>query len=560
MDDGDRLLVRAVRLSGPWAGILAVAGLATAGAELLLPAAIGHTIDAALAGSNTGPARWLAASIALVVLIAAGEALVDLATGTAAARATARLRHLLIDRVLTLNLRAADRFRTGDLVSRLVAQTGDAGKAGPAAVSALIVFVPAAGSLVALALIDPWLAVTFVVGLLLLGALLRRYVSDLADTATRYQRTQSEIASRLVEALTGARTIATAGTADREIHRVLEPLPALAGHGARTWDSAGRATARGAVVAPLMQLAVVAVGGLALAAGRLTPGALIAALQYATLGAGLGAAVTDLGALARSRAGSRRAAEILAAPGFDHGTGDLPPGPGRLDLRAVTVRHGDTVVLDRVDLTVEGRATLAVVGPSGAGKSTLAAVAGRLIDPDDGDVALDGVPLRRLRRDVLRRAVGYAFAKPVLVGHTVADVITLGGDAASAPAAARAAQVAAVVDRLPERYATKLADAPLSGGEEQRLGLARALRAERLLVLDDATSSLDTVTEYQVSQVLTGPADRRTRLVVTHRPATAARADLVAWLDRGRLRGCAPHAVLWADPEYRALFSVAGGS
>jgi ATP-binding cassette subfamily B protein len=113
-----------------------------------------------------------------------------------------------------------------------------------------------------------------------------------------------------------------------------------------------------------------------------------------------------------------------------------------------------------------------------------------------------------------------------------------------------------VVQRLPQGYHTPLAQAPLSGGETQRLGLARALRAGRLLILDDATSSLDTVTEHQISQALAGINGGRTRIVVTHRAATAARADLVAWLDGGRLLGCAPHHVLWRCSAYRALFAA----
>jgi ATP-binding cassette subfamily B protein len=125
-------------------------------------------------------------------------------------------------------------------------------------------------------------------------------------------------------------------------------------------------------------------------------------------------------------------------------------------------------------------------------------------------------------------------------------------------AAARAARIDAVIERLPDGYDTGLAGTPLSGGEIQRLGLARALGAGRVLVLDDATSSLDTVTEHEVGRALLDAADRRTRVVVTHRAGTAARADLVAWLDHGRVRGYAAHRELWAEPEYRALLAGAG--
>ena len=690
---GDRLLLRAARHGGGWTAGLAVAALTTAAANLLLPAALGAGVDAALA-SGDRPAAWLAIAVALIVLIAAADIMTGLAAGLGTARATARLRHTLVRHIFTLDFRAARQYPAGDLVTRLVSQAPDAAGAGAAMVLAGTALVPPLGSLVALTLIDPWLGATFVTGLLVLTFLLRAYVIDTADAATSYQRSQSDIAARLTEALVGARTIGAAGTVDQEIQRVLQPLPELGRHGRRTWAAIGLAAAQGVLVAPLLQIAVVAVGGVALSAGRLTPGALLAALQYVAIGAGLGHVVGVLGRVARSRAGCRRIAEILQANPQRYGEMALPAGPGRLDLRAVTVQHptggGQPPLLDGIDLAVPGGATVAVVGPSGAGKSTLAAISGRLLDPDAGEVLLDEIPLRQLRHDALRRAIGHAFARPVLVGDTVGAAIALGfspppdppgdvggraagfgflpppdppgddggraaefgfspppdppGDdvgtaaelgflrppgesgcgeglgvsgglgcggglgvsggsgsgggragaggpgfgsgavvalgcsgASGGPgsdsgialgggssrscwirAAARAARVDAVVDRLPAGYDTRLADTPLSGGELQRLGVARALGAERLLVLDDATSNLDTVTEYQVGQALVNAADPRTRLVITHRAGTAARADLVAWLDRGRVRGYAAHDVLWRDPGYRALFAGAG--
>lgn len=226
----------------------------------------------------------------------------------------------------------------------------------------------------------------------------------------------------------------------------------------------------------------------------------------------------------------------------------------------MTARRGDTVVLDRLDLTVPGGACVAVVGRSGAGKSVLAALAGRLADPDEGTVLLDGRPLTALRRAELREAVAYAFARPVLLGDTLAEAIAFGRGPlppARIRAAARAARADEFVSLLPGGYGTPPARAPLSGGEIQRLGLARAFAHHgRLLILDDATSSLDTVTEHHVARALLSAAGRRTRVVTTHRPTTAARADLVAWLDAGRLRALAPHADLWPLPEYRALFAA----
>jgi ATP-binding cassette subfamily B protein len=144
----------------------------------------------------------------------------------------------------------------------------------------------------------------------------------------------------------------------------------------------------------------------------------------------------------------------------------------------------------------------------------------------------------------------------VLVGDTIGDAIGLGAaDQEAVPEAAAAARADAFVRRLPAGYATRVEDTPLSGGERQRIGLARAFaQGERLLVLDDATSSLDTVTEHQVARALTAEPRGRTRLIVAHRLATAARADRVVWLENGRIRGQGEHHVLWQDADYRAVF------
>jgi ATP-binding cassette subfamily B protein len=219
------------------------------------------------------------------------------------------------------------------------------------------------------------------------------------------------------------------------------------------------------------------------------------------------------------------------------------------------VRAGGTPLLDRVDLDLPGGAAVAVVGRSGAGKSVLAAVAARLRDPDDGEIRLDGVALPELARTELRAAVGAAFDRPVLVGGTVGDAIGLGLDRPRVRAAARATHAHEFVSRLPQGYDTPLHLAPMSGGEAQRLGLARAWHTGRLLVLDDATSSLDMVTEMQISRTLTTDHGGRTRLIVTHRAATAARADIVVWLEAGRVRAVAPHDLLWREPDYRAVFA-----
>lgn len=550
MSESDRLLLAAAGRTWPWSCALGAVAAVQALAETLLPATLGQAVDAAVFGRG-GP-MWPALLASLVAVVAAGEVLVELVSGTSAAQATAWLRHRMVHHVLLLGARP--RLPAGEMAGRVVTGTADAGFGPSGGIRAVAAVLPPAGSLVALALIDPWLAVTFAAGLPVIGALLRAFVRDTSAIVARYLRTQGVIAARLVGALRGSRTIAAAGTAAQEERRILTTLPELAEHGHAIWRVQAGVAARGALAVPLLQVAVLAVAGLELSAGRISPGQLLAAVQYAGLGAGIGPVITHLGRLARARAGADRVVEVLSEPALPYGSAAAPPGDGRLEFRGVVVDG----VLDNVELVVPAGSAVAVVGRSGSGKSLLAALAGRLAEPDSGEVLLDGVPVRTLDRGELRRAVGYAFERPVLFGGTVDEAIAFGPVPASAGqvrAAARAASADAFIRRLPEGYGTPLADTPMSGGERQRIGLARAFaHPGRVLLLDDATSSLDTVTELQVGKALFGDLAGRTRLIVAHRAATAARADLVAWVDEGRIRAFGPHRRLWRDPAYRSIF------
>jgi ATP-binding cassette subfamily B protein len=548
------------RKGGGWLPVIGVTAVAGTVSTLALPVVLGRAVDAIVAGgtgvgTGTGTARWLALAAGLIAIGVLVD-LVDAFVATACvAGTTAWLRDRLVRHVLAIGPRRAARFDTGDLVSRVSSNAADAAHAGPSLVTAGTAVLPPIGSLVLLAYLDVWLAVAFLAGVGLVALVLRAFTKRTTEAVTGYQQVQGRIAARLAESLAGARTIAAAGTLETEQRRVLEPLPELRAKGLWTWRVLSRSVAQAAVVGPLVLVAVLAAGGIALVDGRITPGELLAASQYAVIGAGLGGLTGLFGRLARARAGARRIAEVLTIEPLPYGGCRLPAGPGRLELRSVTVRAGGAVLLDGVDLVVPGGATVAVVGHSGSGKSTLAALAARLRDPDAGQVLLDGVPLPWLRHDALRAAVGSAFERPVLVGATVADAIGLGLDLDLVTAAARATHAHEFVTRLPGGYHTPLAEAPMSGGEAQRLGLARAWNAQRLLVLDDATSSLDMVTEMQISRTLTNGAHREvSRLIVTHRLATAARADLVAWLDGGRLRAFGSHVLLWDIPGYRQVF------
>ncbi|MET7278013.1 ABC transporter ATP-binding protein [Kribbella sp. NPDC005582] len=536
-----------------WLPLIGLNALIGSAVTLALPTILGRSVDSIVAG--TGYTRWLIAAVAVITLGIVASLIDAFAGAACVAETTAWLRHRLVQQVVRGGPEGRRGFETGDLVTRVSANATDAAQAGPAAVTAIAAIAPPIGSLVLLALIDPWLAAAFFGGVVLVVLVLLAFARRTADVSLAYQETQGRIAARLSESLTGIRTIAAAGTTAREEQRILGLLPELHKQGVVTWRILARSGAQAAVVGPLVLVAVLAVGGLQLVAGRITAGELFAASQYAVLGAGLGTLTGVIGEIARAKAGVHRAAEVAAIPTVPHGSLTLPDGAGHLTFDHISVVADGNVLLNDVSFDLPGGMTVAVVGASGAGKSVLAAVAARLRDPSTGHVSLDGVPLQAVSRHALRRAVGCAFERPQLVGRTIGEAIA--PDAISPVrtlAAARATHAHDFVSRLPNGYFTSLRRAPMSGGERQRLGLARAWPANRLLVLDDATSSLDTATERQIGRTLTEDRQHRTRLIVTHRPATAARADLVVWLDHGQVRAVAPHADLWNNTSYREVF------
>ncbi|MEV8346028.1 ABC transporter ATP-binding protein [Streptomyces niveus] len=554
------LLLGAARHSAGRTTAVFLCSAASAGASLALPAVLGRTFDLLLRRSPDAD-PWLLACAAVIVAEVLLDAAVALLGGTTSARSAAWLRTRGVGRLLAAWPGHAARFPPGDVAVRLTANATEASTAPVSAATLGASLLAPVGAVVALFLIDPWTAVTFLAGLPVLLLVLRAFARGSSDSVASYQRAQADIATRLVEALAGSRTIAAAGTEARDRDRILAPLPELAAQGRRMWRIHGAAVAGSGVLMPLLTTAVLAVGGIRLASGDMSVGDLLAASRYAALAAGVGTAAGLLGSLIRSRSAARRTAELTALPAMTYGARTLPPeGRGTLELRGVSVRHEDRTVLAGVDLTIPGGTSVAVVGRSGAGKSTLAAVAGRLTEPDGGTVLLDGVPLGALRRDALRREVGHAFERPVLFGATLGEALAGGSPMPEerVRAAARAASADAFVRLLPHGYATPPQAAPLSGGELQRLGLARAFaRAGRLLVLDDATSSLDTVTERQVEAALARDVRHGTRLIVAHRLSSAARCDLVVWLEEGRVRATGPHEELWRSGEYRALFAPA---
>lgn len=558
---GSRLLRQGVRQAPVIAVALVVVTLGGVATTILTPSALAAAIDAATKGRELAHALvQLAVLIGISSTLNALDGLIGAYYGSSL---TAQLRHRLLGRALALGVPGQRRFPAGDLLSRLTANAGTPANFLPVLLSAGSTLLVALGAVVGLTLIDWRLAVAFLVGVPPAIALVQLFFAQAGNSFVRYQELLAAIMTRLLDALRGGRTIRASGTSQQETDRILQPLPELHNTGRQVWVAQGQVSWRLGLLAPMLQVLVLSVGGFALTAGDITAGQLVAAASYAGMALGAVGLLDALISLLSTQVGAGRVGEVLeaqpaVAPPLP--ATPVPQGPGQLELRDISVRIGERMILDQLGLSVPAGTSVAVVGRSGTGKSVLVSLVGRLLDPDEGEVLLDGVPVSRIVLAELRRTLTYAFERPALLGATVHDMIAYARPEASrteVAAAATIAQADRFIRLLPEGYDTPLARAPLSGGELQRLGLARAILVDaRVIVLDDATSSLDTATEVKVAQALGRVLAGRTSLVVAHRAATAARADQVAWLDAGRIRALAPHQVLWSDPDYRAVFAI----
>ncbi|MFJ1916337.1 ABC transporter ATP-binding protein [Streptomyces sp. NPDC088147] len=558
MRESDRLLAGTVsRDKGLFAAVAAL-HLFQSVAGLLLPLALSGAIDAVLGQTGNSVPFLLVCSLLVTMTVA--EIAVQITEARMRATATARLRHDTFSRIFRLGLSARSRFTPGDLLSRSLESTAEAGGAGPNLLNAAFAALTAFGGLVALFLIDWRLVLVFVLGVPAVWLLARMLIRRTTTLTGEYQRAHGELSDRFVDAVGGARTIRASATLDREVERVLRPLPRLRAAGTGFWEAQRRAGWYLSLLAPGLHIGVLATAGYGVVAGRLTPGQMLAAQLYLTYAMRLLSQVGIFAELGRARGSAERLQEVFAAPLPRQGDRPLPPGEGALTLRDITVRADDRRVLDRLTLDIPAGSTMAVVGASGSGKTTLALVAGAALPPDGGEVRLDGADLAETDRGEVRDAIAYAFERPHPLGDTVADLIGYGDRPVTATAvreAARAAHADGFISRLPRAYRTPVAELRLSGGELQRLGLARAVcRRARVVIFDDAMSSVDTATENEIGRAMDESLRGTTRIVVAHRITTAAGADLVAWLERGRVRAVGPHRTLLADPAYRAVFGA----
>ena len=524
------------------------------------PPLLGATLNSAMTEGSASALVWIVIGLLVVGIVV--ESLKQVVDFSSRYRAVRVLRGTLLTHLTRLGYRGQRRFNQGDLVNRLIDSTDRTARAASASTGVLTAVISSFGGLIGLFVIDWQVGLAFVLSVPAILYMTMRHLGTIVNLSGDAAAAQGEIATRMMDSIRGLRTIRASGTAEQEIDRALASSGQLRAISLRIWDGQRALVWQTAVIAPLLVIIVLVVAGYRLTIGQITAGEMFAAAAYVALAIGALQIFGSAKDIAETLAASRRLGELLDEPPLAPGSRELPEGRGELTFTGVGSRIGDRRILRDVTFVVPAGRTIALVGESGVGKSTLTAIAGGVLAPDEGVVTFDGVPIGEVRAESLRRAVVYAFERPVLLGETIADALRYGDDTvsdAALHAALRSTDADGFVARLPDRHETPVEGLRLSGGEVQRLGLARAAcREARVFVMDDALSSVDTSTEASISAALGHMSRGATRLLVAHRASTAARADQVIWLHGGTVGGIGTHAELLADPAYRAVFAVSG--
>ncbi len=550
-------LARHRALFTAWLLALAVSSTAT----LSLPVAVRHMIDNGFGGgSQINQAFGLLFVVAVVLALATAARFFFVSL--LGEKVVADLRGQLYAHLIGLDPAFHDRSRSGELVSRLSADSELLRSViGTTMSVALRSTVTVVGSLVMLFVTSPQLAVYSLVGIplavlpIVLGA--RRL-----EKASRASQDRVADANALAaETLGAVRTVQAYAREPYERGRFGQALAVAVATARRRIGAQALVTAAAIVLVFGAIVLVLWSGAHRVIEGTMSAGTLGQFVLYALIGGGsVGALAEVWNELQRAAGGMGRISELLqeqpaiAAPAAPVAL----PVPLRGEIRFEKVefhypQREDAPALHGFDLHVRPGETVALVGPSGAGKSTVLSMLLRFHDPQSGAVRIDGIDLRDADPALLRAQVALVPQQPVLFACSAMENIRYGRLDASdeeVRAAARAAEADGFIEALPQGYASELGErgARLSGGQQQRVAIARALLKDApVLLLDEATSALDAQSERAVQHALENLMRGRTTLVVAHRLATVLRADRIVVMDRGTIVAEGSHAELIAQ-------------
>ena len=549
----------------PHAGTLGIAFVAlviSAAINLVFPQVVRHLLDTAFFEGSATQLDRIAILLFALFAVQGGLNYVQVYTLTATAeRVIASLRLDLFAHLVRLSPGFFADRRVGELNSRLSADTAVLQSVMSHYLSEfsrqVLLLI---GGVTLLTLTHPRLTATTLVvvpiivgAAVLFGRLLRRASTGVQDRVAEAMGTAEEAFSqiRIVQSFTReAEETRRFGSHLGEVISAAVRRAKIRGvfFGAITF------TAFGGIVAVLWQ------GGHLVLAGDLTPGALVQFLLYAiTVAAAVGALASLFGNYQEAIGAARRVFELLATePEIAEPESPLSlahPVRGEVRVDNVSFRYRDELpfVLRQVSLHVTPGEVVALVGSSGAGKTTLSALIPRFWDVTEGRITLDGVDVRRIALGELRGAIGIVPQEPTLFSGSVHENIAFARPRATDEeirAAARAAHATEFIERLPLGYETRVGErgVKLSGGQRQRLAIARIfLKNPAVVILDEATSNLDSESERLVEEAMQELLRGRTTLIIAHRLSTVQRADRVVVLDHGRIVEEGTHAELLAS-------------
>ena len=472
-------------------------------------------------------------------------------------RIGADLRTTTFKHLQTLSLQYFGGKRTGDLMARIGAETDRINLFLSLHfldfLNDVLMIVMTACILIS---IDPWLAVTTLIPLPLILWLIHLVRDRLRFGFEKVDRSWSELTNVLADTIPGIRVVKAFAQENREVARFRETNDRYLGVN----DRINKVWAQFAPTVTFLTevgLLVVWIFGISqVASSAITVGVLAAFLAY------IARFYTRLDSMSRivsqtqqAAAGAKRIFDIL-----DH-VSSVPdaqrPVPldrmqGKIEIRNIGFRYGSRSVLKNVSLNIGAGEMIGLVGHSGSGKSSLVNLICRFYDVTEGGIRVDGVDIRSYSLNSYRRNIGLVLQEPFLFFGTIAENIAYGKPEASREeiiAAARAARAHDFILRLPQGYDSLVGERgqALSGGERQRISIARALLIDpRILILDEATSSVDTTTEMEIQEALDNLIQGRTTIAIAHRLSTLRKADRLVVLDRGAIVEIGNHEDLMA--------------